>query len=93
MDKNYEIRVLNRKEQYRCKPDKSLLTGMEHQQSKAISIGCRGGGCGVCRIRILTGEFESKKMSIKHVTREQAKQGFALSCRVFPRSDMVIEAE
>ena len=31
-------------------------------------------------------------MSKKHITDEDEKNGFALSCRIFPRSDMEIEA-
>ncbi|HIL84247.1 MAG TPA: 2Fe-2S iron-sulfur cluster binding domain-containing protein [Pseudomonadales bacterium] len=93
MSEDFEIVVLNRDQRFRCKPGKSLLSGMEYQQSKAIEVGCRGGGCGICRIKILSGEFEGKKMSIKHVTQDQAEEGMALSCRVFPQSDMVIESD
>jgi len=91
-DCTYTIDVANQHEQFACTPDKSLLTGMEQQQKKAIQVGCRGGGCGVCKIRILSGDFEAKKMSIKHVTEKDAANGIALSCRIFPRSDMAIEA-
>ena len=31
-------------------------------------------------------------MSIKFVTKEEQAEGFALSCRVFPRSDMRVVA-
>jgi len=89
----FNIKVINRNEEFKCSADRSLLTGMESQQKKAIQIGCRGGGCGVCKVRILSGEFTTKKMSIKHITPEQAAMGFALSCRVFPVSDMTIEAD
>lgn len=92
VDCSYTIDVVNQHEQFACAPDKSLLTGMEQQQKKAIQVGCRGGGCGVCKIRILSGDFEAKKMSIKHVTEGDAANGIALSCRVFPRSNMAIEA-
>lgn len=89
----HRIKVVNLDEEFRCSSDRSLLTGVEHQQKKAIQVGCRGGGCGICRIRILAGDYTAKKMSIKHVSVEQAAQGFALSCRVFPQSDMIIEAD
>jgi hypothetical protein len=41
---------------------------------------------------VLSGEFFSKKMSKKHVSADELNQGMGLSCRIFPRSDMVIEA-
>jgi len=89
----YRIEVRNTAQWFDCKPENSLLSGIERHRVEAIRVGCRGGGCGVCRIKIVSGEFESKKMSIKHVTHEEAAAGYALSCRVFPRSDMAIEAE
>lgn len=88
----YKITVENKDDSFDCPPEKSLLSGMEQQAKKAIAVGCRGGGCGFCKIRILSGEYDTKKMSIKFVTHEEQQQGFALSCRVFPRSDMDIIA-
>lgn len=89
----YNINVINRHKKFKCRPDQSLLTGMQHQQKQAINIGCRGGGCGICKIRILSGNYMAKKMSSNHVTPEQRTYGIALSCRVFPRSDMTIESD
>lgn len=88
----FNIEVIDRGEEFVCSAHNSLLTGMEYQQKKAIQVGCRGGGCGVCKIRILSGEFTTKKMSTKHITSRQAALGYALSCRVFPASDMRIES-
>ena len=55
------------------------------------SIGCRRGGCGMCRIRIVKGEWTGGVMSRAHVSEEQEKSGYALACRVRPFSDLVIE--
>lgn len=88
----HTINVKNAAETFDCPPDQSLLSGMESQSKKAIAVGCRGGGCGFCKIQIVDGDFESKKMSVKFVTPEEREQGYALSCRIFPRSDMTIVA-
>lgn len=53
--------------------------------------GCCGGGCGICRIKILSGEYTTKKMSRKQIPEEDERKGYALGCRVFPTSDMTIE--
>ncbi len=58
---------------------------------EAIPVGCRGGGCGVCRIRVLSGDYETQKMSRKHVRPEDQAIGMALACRVYPRSDLTVE--
>ena len=34
----------------------SLLVSSEKAMNKAIPVGCRGGGCGLCKIKILSGE-------------------------------------
>lgn len=91
--KVHRIQVVNRNEEYLCRDDKSLLVGMELQNAHAIEVGCRGGGCGMCKIRILDGEFEKKRMSRAHVSEVEEAEGFALACRILPRGDMVIESD
>lgn len=92
MHQAFVITVDNVQDSFHCSPDASLLSGMESQAKKAIAVGCRGGGCGLCKIRIVSGDFDTKKMSVKFVSKEEQIDGFALSCRVFPRSDMHIIA-
>ncbi len=89
----HRVRVVNRGQEYLCRDDKTLLLGMELQNASAIEVGCRGGGCGMCKIRILEGDFESKRMSRAHVSAAEETEGYALACRIFPRSDMVIESD
>lgn len=93
MSTSFTIIVIDGMDSFECKAEASLLSGIEFQQKQAVKVGCRGGGCGVCKIRILSGDYTTKKMSVKHVTPDESEKGYALSCRVFPRSDMVIAAE
>ena len=65
--------------------------GVGGRMRECIPVGCRGGGCGVCRIRVIDGEYELKKMSRKHVSETEQEQGVALACRVYPLGDMKIE--
>jgi len=93
---HYRIEVLPEHTSFDCERGANLLVGMERKRVgvsmlQCIPVGCRGGGCGVCRIRILEGEYDCKKMSIKHVTPEERERGVALACRVFPTADMRIE--
>jgi len=92
----HQVQVVNEQASFSCQSGLSLLVGMERQHvgasmTRYIPAGCRGGGCGVCRVRILSGTYTSKKMSIKHVTPEEREQGVALACRVFPEGNMCIE--
>jgi 3-phenylpropionate/trans-cinnamate dioxygenase ferredoxin reductase subunit len=75
-----------------CQADESVLAGAERSGMLALPVGCRRGGCGVCRIRVISGRFHTGFMSNAHVTAMQAADGFALACRTIPLSDLVIRA-
>lgn len=68
----------------------SLLAASERCFNKSIAVGCRKGGCGVCRVQILSGKYASKVMSKAHVSDDNRQDGIVLACRVFPESDMEI---
>jgi len=92
----YSIKLRNTGERFFCREDQNLLQGMQtfqfgQKMLKAIPVGCRGGGCGVCRIKIHSGEYEAKNMSRKHITLEDQAVGVALACRVYPRGDLDID--
>lgn len=69
-----------------CGEEQSVLSALAPLHRRRIECGCRGGGCGVCRVEILSGEVETGPMSVAHVSAEERAQGIALSCRVYPRS-------
>ncbi len=89
----YRIEVRNRHSEFLAQPGKTLLVAMELAASQAIAVGCRGGGCGMCKIRVLAGEYDRKRMSCAHISEQEQAAGFALACRVLPRSDLVIESD
>jgi ferredoxin len=55
-----------------------------------IPVGCRGGGCGVCKIEVVSGTYVIGKMSRVHVSLEDEARGIVLACQVRPRSDLVV---
>ncbi len=57
-----------------------------------LRIGCRRGGCGVCRVRVLDGIFDTGPMSAVHVSADDREAGVALACCIYPRSDLVLQA-
>lgn len=87
----YRIEIVNRKLSFYCLEEQLLLNAMERKNLRAIPVGCRGGGCGVCKVRIIDGSYQTKRMSRAHISEEEEKQGFALACRVFPLEDLLIE--
>lgn len=91
----HSINLVGTGKQFSCREDQYLLQGMQvcqfgKKMLEAIPVGCRGGGCGICRIRIISGEYEAKKMSCKHIPKANQAQGFALACCIYPRGDLDI---
>ena len=89
----FAVRIEDTGETYRCADTRSLLEGMEALGRKGIPVGCRGGGCGVCKVQIISGEYEARKMSRSYVSAEEIAQGIVLACRVYPRSEIRLEVQ
>lgn len=65
----------------------SVLDAMVGRPS-AVEVGCRSGGCGVCRVEVLSGSYACGDMSAEQITADCPRLGIALACRVFPNSDL-----
>jgi ferredoxin len=68
-----------------------VLHEMIRRNIRAVPVGCRGGGCGVCRVRVLDGEYDVLRMSTKHVSDADAASRIVLACRLIPITDLVLE--
>lgn len=88
MAKRFEILVEASDVSFSCGEQERLLHAMQAQAVTTIPVGCRGGGCGVCRVQILQGEYETKRMSRNHISETEEQEGYALSCRVIPKSNL-----
>ena len=88
----FSVAIGNTQERYACRTDQTLLGGMEQLGRKGIPVGCRGGGCGVCKVRIESGSVRAEKMSREHVSVEEQAQGYVLACRAYPTSDVRLAA-
>jgi len=77
--------------EFPCRSDEKVLIAMERAHLKTIQVGCRGGGCGACRVLIVSGGVERLRMGKNHVDDAEAARGYALSCRILPKSDLVLE--
>lgn len=87
----YEISLKDLNVAYQCGEDQNLLSSMERKGKRGIMVGCRGGGCGVCKVKVLQGNFQAKKMSREHVSQDEQAAGYVLACRCEPRSDLTLE--
>ena len=88
---HYQITLKNASITYDCLADQSLLNGMEQLGIKGIPVGCRNGGCGVCKVHILEGAYKTKKMSRAHISETEQDDGVVLACRCNPVSNLILE--
>lgn len=76
---------------FACRPGVSLLTAMIAAGRTGIKVGCRNGGCGVCRVRVASGSYASEKMTRSRISEADEAQGIVLACRILPETDLTFE--
>ena len=68
----------------------TILEGL-YAAGYAYRIGCRRGGCGICKIDLLDGQVEYQRTVAETVLDTAARQdGICLSCRAVPQGDVTI---
>lgn len=87
---HYTITIEETGETYRCSDQETLLVGMEKLGKRGIPVGCRGGGCGVCKVEIVSGGYSKRRMSREYVSEEDEAAGRVLACRVRPTGNVVL---
>jgi ferredoxin len=91
MERNYRITEMHSGAIFACSTGQSVLQAMEQHQLHCVPVGCRGGGCGLCKVQVVSGDYECGRMSSRHVPEQARAQGVVLACRLFPRGDLQIE--
>lgn len=72
-------------------PGLPVLHAMIRAARRCIPVGCRGGGCGACRVRVVSGTYATLRMSRRHVSPSDEVDQIVLACRLLPSSDIVVE--
>ncbi|WP_435201492.1 2Fe-2S iron-sulfur cluster-binding protein [Janibacter sp. GS2] len=72
-------------------PGDTLLAGLQ-KAGYAYTVGCRRGGCGICKIDVLEGDFSyCRPVADTVITTEERSDGTCLSCRAVPEDDLTIQ--
>ncbi|HJP36548.1 MAG TPA: 2Fe-2S iron-sulfur cluster-binding protein [Gammaproteobacteria bacterium] len=77
---------------FACAAECAVTPAMKRAGVRATLIGCLGGGCGACRVRVIEGDYHTRRMSREHVTEADEMAGYALGCCLYPDSDLVVRA-
>jgi len=86
----FTITIEDTGETFRCSNQRSVLEAMETLGRKGIQVGCRGGGCGVCKIEVISGTYVKRTMSRRHVSEVEEAAHCVLACRIRPTSDITL---
>lgn len=84
-----------------CSDAERVLVALERAQGfgklkglpRKLPVGCRRGGCGICRARIVAGQYRQDPMSRAHISEEDEAEGVVLSCAIYPTSDLCLRFE
>jgi CDP-4-dehydro-6-deoxyglucose reductase len=73
-----------------CEPEESVLAAIL-RSGASIVYGCRGGGCGTCKMRVISGRVEHGRCSAAVLLEEEKLDGWFLSCQARARTDLTID--
>lgn len=88
---HFEVTITNTEERFACTAEQTLLAAMERLGRKGIPVGCRNGGCGVCKVRVHAGSYRTAKMSRAVLTEHELASGCTLACKTYPQSAMAVQ--
>lgn len=90
MGQRFAVTIEDSGERVACADNDNVLRAMEALGRKGIPVGCRGGGCGVCKVQVTGGAYHTRKMSRACVTEAEEADGVVLACKLFPESDLSV---
>ena len=73
-----------------CRRGAPALSALSRSGAK-VAFGCRGGGCGTCKMRLISGRVEHGRCSAAVLLEEEKANGSFLSCQARALSDLTVE--
>jgi ferredoxin len=74
-------------------PDETIIAALI-RSGYLIRVGCKRGGCGICKVHLLAGEVRYERtIAATVLTGADSAAGICLSCRAVPITDVVIELQ
>lgn len=94
MVREYQIKVRDRRTDtyhtFRVPEDRYILHSGEHQGVE-LPYSCRNGACTTCAVRVISGDiYQPEAMGL---SLELQKEGYALLCVSYARSDILVETQ
>ncbi|MBD2325319.1 2Fe-2S iron-sulfur cluster-binding protein [Alkalinema sp. FACHB-956] len=94
MSQLYKVRIHNRQKgtSYEIQvPDDRYILHCSENQGADLPFSCRNGACTACAVRVLSGSLEQPEAM--GLSLDLQKQGYALLCVSYARSDLEVETQ
>jgi propane monooxygenase reductase subunit len=88
----FTIKLLPAERIFSCAEDETILNAA-FRVGIRLPHGCRQGGCGSCKARIVEGEVDDSDASIAALMDFERTSGLTLLCSAYPTSDVVVWSE
>jgi CDP-4-dehydro-6-deoxyglucose reductase len=85
-----KVRLLPSERTFDSRPDEPVLTAALRQHLN-LPHSCKGGSCGTCRVRVLSGRIAYPHGRPPGIDAVEAAAGYALICQARAQGDLVIE--
>jgi len=84
----HRVDILDTGESYVCGEHENALQALARTGKRGIPVGCRGGGCGVCKVEVVAGSYSKRVMSRAHVSEAEESEQRVLACCIYPMSNL-----
>jgi len=76
-----------------ARAEETLLSALSRAGLR-YRVGCKRGGCGVCKVQLLLGEVQYERpIAASVLSDDERVEGICLSCRAVPLTNIVIELQ
>lgn len=89
---SFTVRIEPSGHQFQVAADESILTAAL-RNGYAFPYGCRNGGCGSCKGKLLKGTLNYATDRLPALSQEDVERGLALFCQAQATSDLVLEVK
>jgi ferredoxin len=74
-------------------PEETLLRALGRAGLR-YRVGCKRGGCGICKVQLVLGEVRYERpIAVSVLSDDERVEGICLSCRAVPLTNVVIELQ
>ncbi len=87
-----KITIAETGESFDCSTNESVLEGMRRLGKRGIPVGCRSGGCSVCKCQVVKGEYhQHRPMSTEYISKQELEENCVLTCCIKPKDNLEVK--